>query len=127
MTPEAIEAATALSRVVEGLPPRLRLATAGLTAFLVTHSTPETTPAVVPEPLLSSTRTPTTLAALATPYLVPAMVPATWVPWPLPSWATASLSTKSQPLAARGARSVWLIRTPVSITYAVTPAPARSG
>lgn len=91
------------------------LATAGLTALAVTQSMPATTPAVVPEPLLFSTRTPTILAFLATPCAVPATVPATCVPWPLPSCDTLSLSTASKPLKARPPKSLWLMRTPVSM------------
>ena len=46
---------------------------------------PATTEDVYPEPAQSSTRTATTRAFFATPYFVPAEVPATWVPWPLQS------------------------------------------
>jgi hypothetical protein len=41
------------------------------------------------------TRTAMTLAAFATPNVVPAIVAATWVPCPLQSSATGSLSTSS--------------------------------
>ncbi|KOX51979.1 hypothetical protein ADL08_02865 [Streptomyces sp. NRRL F-6492] len=98
MMPEAIDLRTASSRTVSTPPPRLMLATAGLTAFCVTQSMPATTWAVVPEPWLLRTRTPTIFAFLATPYEVPATVPATWVPWPWPSWETLSLSMASKPL-----------------------------
>lgn len=63
--------------------------------FEVTQSMPAITPAVVPEPLLSSTRTATMFAFLATPYVEPAIVVATCVPWPLPSEAVVSPSTAS--------------------------------
>jgi hypothetical protein len=42
-------------------------ATAGLTAFLVTQSTPAMIAEYEPEPLQSNTRTDTILACLATP------------------------------------------------------------
>ncbi|MET3425671.1 hypothetical protein BJ973_004883 [Actinoplanes tereljensis] len=56
---------------------------------------PETTPAVVPLPEQLSTRTPIRVTSLATPYVEPPTVPATWVPCPLQSVALESLSTKS--------------------------------
>ncbi len=57
-------------------------ATAGLTAFAVTQFTAASTPDEVPSPLQPSTRTATMSAPGATPYLLPATVPATCVPWP---------------------------------------------
>jgi hypothetical protein len=57
VTPAAMELFTALSMDVEALPPRLMLATAGLTWFRVTQSMPAITPDSVPEPLQLSTRT----------------------------------------------------------------------
>src|SRR6266540_3228298 len=77
VTPESTDAFTAASSASSAPPPRLMLATAGFFAFLVTQSMPATTDSVEPEPLQSSTRTPKTLAPLARPYVVPAMVPAT--------------------------------------------------
>src|SRR5438132_1428002 len=59
VTPELIERTTAASRVLSAPPPRLMLATAGLIALAVTQSMPATTPEVLPLPLQSSTRTPT--------------------------------------------------------------------
>ncbi len=54
-----------------------------------THSTPAVTFAIEPLPRRSRTLTPTRLAAGATPEFgeatLAAMVPATWVPWPLSS------------------------------------------
>ena len=50
-TPESIERRTASSSAAEAPPPNDMFATAGLTALLVTQSTPAITPAVVPEPL----------------------------------------------------------------------------
>ena len=101
------------------------LATAGLAAWLDTQRTPATTSESVPSPLQSSTRTATRRTFLATPYRAPPIVPATCVPCPLQSAAVASSPTKSQPYVARPANWVWVIRMPVSITYAVT-APASS-
>lgn len=77
VTPEAIALRTASSSASSAPPPRLMLATDGPWWFLVTQSMPATTCSVVPEPLSSSTRTATTFAFLATPWAVPAMVPAT--------------------------------------------------
>ena len=98
------------------------LATAGGRACAVTQSMPAMIAEYDPLPPQSSTRTATSLTSLATPYVEPPIVPATCVPCPLQSLATASLSTKSQPLRARPPNSWWLIRMPVSSTYAVTPA-----
>lgn len=92
-----MELRTAASSCELRWPPRLTLATAGFLACLVTQSIPAMTSAVLPPPALSRTRTATTLAFLATPYCLPAMVPATWVPWPLPSLAVLSSPTKSHP------------------------------
>ena len=106
--PAAIELRTAVSISVLGSPPMLRLATAGLTAFLVTQSMPAAIVASSPEPLHLMTRTATIWTFLSTPKLVPPIVPATCVPCPVPTFvgsgsatgqssATASLSTKSKP------------------------------
>lgn len=103
------------------------LATEGPEWCWVTQSMPATTCSVLPEPLSSSTRTATSFAFLATPCAVPAMVPATCVPWPLPSSALSSLSTASKPEVARPPKSLCVVRMPVSMTYAVTPSPALSG
>ena len=62
------------------------LATAGLTWSTRTRSMPAMMPLVAPLPEQSSTRTPRSEAPLATPYVAPPIVPATWVPWPLQSW-----------------------------------------
>src|SRR5690349_17651875 len=101
VTPDAIEFLTAVSSVLPAGPPRLMLATAGRTACAVTQFTPAMICEYEPAPVQSSTRTATRLTALATPYVLPPTVPATCVPWPLQSFATASLSTKSYPLLAR--------------------------
>jgi hypothetical protein len=46
---------------------------------------------------------------------MPAIVPATWVPWPWQSSAGPP-SIASYPLSARPPKSAWVVRTPVSIT-----------
>src|SRR5829696_7331934 len=51
------------------------------------------------------------------------MVPATCVPWPLQSFALPPAVTASYPVTARPPNSRCVSRIPVSITYAVTPAP----
>jgi hypothetical protein len=71
------------------------LATAGLTWFARTQSTPAMTPELLPEPVQPSTRTGWTVALSAMPYVVPAAVPATWVPWPLQSVAEPPAVTAS--------------------------------
>src|SRR5262249_39113506 len=86
VTPALIERCTAASRAALAPPPRLMFATAGLIAFLVTQSTPLITPAFVPLPLQSSTRTATSFTALASPTVEPPTVPETCVPWPLQAW-----------------------------------------
>src|SRR3954452_5771994 len=119
VTPEAIEFATAESRAELTPPPRLMFATAGLTALVVTQLTPAMTPALVPLPEQFSTRTPTSLTPLATPYVPPPTVPATCVPWPLQS-SVAPPSTASTPELARPENSLCANRMPVSMMYAVT-------
>ncbi len=79
----------------------------------------------MPEPLQSSTRTATRATAFATPHVVPPTVPATCVPCPWQSSA-APPSTASKPLLARPPKSSCVTRIPVSITYALTPAPVAS-
>lgn len=53
---------------------------------------------------------------------LPAMIEATWVPWPCPSWAPAS-ALKFAVAAIRPARSGWAVSTPVSSTATLTPWP----
>ena len=69
------------------------LATAGATWLLETQSTPAITPELLPLPEQLRTRRACTVAFLATPYVVPAAVLATWVPCPLQSLGLLSLST----------------------------------
>src|SRR5690349_17936435 len=114
-----MERRTAASRVASAPPPSDMLATAGLTWFAVTQSIPPTTPAVVPEPEQFSTLTATTLAAFARPYSAPAMVPPTCVPWPLQSVLLPSPEVLV-PHVARPPNVECVVRTPVSMTYAVT-------
>jgi hypothetical protein len=115
-----MERFTASSTVWFAPPPRDMLATAGLRdgvawTSLVTQSMPAITPAKVPEPAQFRTRTATSFTSFATPYLVPPTVPATWVPWPLQSVESSSLSTVSRPWTARPAKSLWVVRMPVSM------------
>jgi hypothetical protein len=81
----------------------------------VTQSTPAITPAVVPLPLQSSTRIGESFTALATPQVVPPVVPATWVPWPLQSLALPPLVIASNPPTSRPEKSAWSRRIPVSM------------
>src|SRR4051812_35955374 len=101
------------------------LATAGWPAecCAVTQLMPAMTPELVPEPLQLRTRTATIDTLLATPQVLPPIVPATCVPWPLQSSALPP-STASNPELARVPNSLWENRRPVSMTYAVTPSPA---
>ena len=113
------------------------------------------TPTVVPASCASSTLTTMIFAFGATPttptpFAAAAMIPATCVPWPLPSvrsWpgapvvkstpctsSTNPLRSSSTPLPGIsskfvqmfGARSGWSIFAPLSITATVTPAPRDS-
>ena len=81
------------------------------------------TPELGPEPPQSSTRTATSFTSLATPYVAPPTVPDTWVPWPLQSAAVPPAVISSTPVLARPPNSEWANRMPVSMMYAVTPAP----
>ncbi|CAB5239657.1 unannotated protein [freshwater metagenome] len=80
-TPAATAAATALFTDVLLPPPRLMLATIGMVGLLIfcwaTQLIPEMTPAHEPDPAQSSTRTGIRVTFLATPYVVPPIVPAT--------------------------------------------------
>src|SRR5690606_12855043 len=107
VTPALIEVATALFMVVlTPAPPRLMFATAGLMWLLVTQLMPATICEVVPLPLQFSTRTAKMRAPLATPKELPAAVPATWVPWPLQSFAEPPGVTASKPVKARPPKSL---------------------
>ena len=70
-------------------------ATAGLTRLLRTQFTPAMTPEFEPEPEQLSTRTGWSVTPFATPYVLPPMVPATCVPWPLQSFPLPPLVTAS--------------------------------
>ncbi len=113
-TPEAIDLVTAPSRVALPGPLKLMFATAGLTALRVTQFTPATACDTVPLPRQPSTRTEWMRAPLATPWRVPAAIPATCVPCPLQSVAGPPGVTASNPVNARPPKSVWVRRTPVS-------------
>jgi hypothetical protein len=83
-------ARAALLMDVEVLPPSDMLATEPLGQLRVFESDvtkfmPATTPDVEPDPDESSTLTAYSDVFLATPYVFEPTVPATWVPWPLPS------------------------------------------
>src|SRR5688572_1079435 len=97
---------TAAAIVVLTPPPRLRLATAGPVVWLRTlQSRPAITPDKLPDPLQSSTRTGTTVAFLATPYVLPATVPATCVPCPLQSLVPLPSATVVCPDVSRSPNS----------------------
>src|SRR5918992_6360919 len=100
-------------------------ATAGCPAawLPVTQSTPAITPDVLPEPLHPSTRTAVRLTDLATPWIEPPIVPATWVPCPLQSLVPRPSLIAVKPPPARPPNCECVVRMPVSITYALTPAP----
>src|SRR4051794_33886532 len=116
---------TARAPEVEDGAPRLRLTTEGPDGlWSTTQSSAAIRSLVLPDPSQSSTRTDTILADLATPYVFPAMVPATCVPWPKQSVAVRSLPTKSYPLTARPPNWEWLSRTPESMTKTVAPPPS---
>src|SRR5688500_2643737 len=85
-TPELARLLTALFSAEEKPPPRDMFATAGLMRFTRTQSTPAMIAEYEPEPEQFNTRMPRSSAPLAMPYVLPPMVPATCVPWPLQSW-----------------------------------------
>jgi hypothetical protein len=85
VTPAVVIRATAESVAEDAEPPRLMLATEGPLALAATQSMPAITPELDPEPEQSNTRTGIRVTCLATPYVVPPTVPATWVPCPLQS------------------------------------------
>ena len=89
------------------------LATAGFCALAVTQSIPAITPDVLPFPEQSSTRTPYNLTPLATPYVVPPIVPATCVPCPLQSAVPPASALKAA--TARPPNSPCDSRIPVSM------------
>lgn len=97
-------------------PPSEPLSTEPGFAFLATQSRP----AMIPDqlPLLSqpSTRTLTSAASRATPYVEPPTVPVTWVPWPLQSLPPRPSPIASKPGTARPPNSACLKSMPVSST-----------
>ena len=115
-TPALIELLTAVSSAELTPPPRLMFATEWpATRFDVTQSTPAITPEFVPEPWQFSTRTACSVTCLATPYVVPPVVPATCVPWPLQSFVPCPSPTKSAPLPTRPVNCWCVARIPVSM------------
>ena len=88
----------------------------------VTQSMPAITPEKLPLPAQLSTLTAISLTPLATPYWEPPTVPATCVPCPLQSVLLPS-PVVFVPQLARPPKSLWEVRMPVSMMYAVTPAP----
>jgi hypothetical protein len=125
VTPSAMSESTAASMSGEAAPPRLRLTTAGVPGrwSVATQSRPAMTPELVPLPEQSRTRTGTNETAFAMPYVDPPTVPATWVPWPLQSLEPFPSLTAVVPGRTRPPKSTWLAKIPVSMMYAVTPAP----
>ena len=104
-TPAATALFVAASSPASAGPPRDMLATAGAMWLSRTQLMPLITPASVPEPWQVRTLTPWTVAALATPQVPLAAVPATWVPWPLQSVLLPS-EVKSISWMARPPKSV---------------------
>ena len=84
----------------------------------MTQSTPAMTPVVVPDPWQSRTRTACSVTCFARPYVVPPVVPATCVPWPLQSFVPFPSLTAVKPFPILPANSWWLARIPVSMMYA---------
>ena len=82
------------------------LATEGPDRFAVTQSTPAMTADIEPEPVHPSTRTGTSFTPLATPYLVPPTMPATWVPCPSQSSVPRPSLTAVKPERTRPPKSV---------------------
>ena len=115
--------------------PRLRLTTEA--PWSTTHSMAAPTSLSVPDPSVSTARATTRWASGATdatpmPLLVTAaMIPATWVPWPLESLVPPGPQSPGSPLAPTQsappttlpARSSWDASTPESTIPTVTPAP----
>ena len=80
VTPEFTRLLIALFNDVDLPPPRLKFAVAGFFAFFWTQLIPAMTPEYDPLPVHESTFTPTSFDLVATPYVFPPIVPATWVP-----------------------------------------------
>ena len=124
MNPSAVSWATALSRVEDALPPRLKLTTPRRVPRSTEriHESPASTPDVEPAPSQSRTRTGTTRASLATPNVAPAAVDATWVPCPWQSAVPLPSFTASKPFVRRPLNSV-CGEMPVSTMKTVAPFP----
>ena len=91
------------------------MATAGLTEFAVTHSTPPMIEMASEMPVQLNTWTGTSCTCLAIPWIVPPTVPATWVPWPWQSRALPSGTMALYPGSSRPAKSGWSSQMPVSM------------
>ena len=120
--PSAIILDTASSTIAEAELPKLRLATAGAPAgwSAITQLAASRKTEIGRVNEHPATLTGTIVAALATPHVAPPIVAATWVPCPTQSPLEPS---NDQPRLARPPNSTWVLRTPESITYTVTPAP----
>lgn len=109
-TPAFTMARAAVLMAVEVDPPKEKLATVPLGHDRVfesdvTKSMPAMTPEFVPDPLAFKTLTANSDTFFATPYVFEPTVPATWVPWPLPSELEVSAKLASQ--VARPSNSYW--------------------
>src|SRR6266571_3319564 len=112
-TPACQRLVTARSSADDLPPPSDMFATAGLTWFAVTQSTPAITSELRPMPAQLSTRTPCSETAFATPNVAAPIVPATWVPWPLQSSPVRCRASKL--LFARPPNSGCNVQIPVSM------------
>src|SRR5213595_312595 len=112
-TPECQRLVTAWSSACDLPPPSDMFATAGLTWFADTQSTPAITSELRPMPAQLNTRTPWRETPFATPYVAAPIVPATWVPWPLQSSPVTPRA--SYTLSARPPNSGCSVQIPVSM------------
>ena len=117
VTPSWIIRWRAVSSVGLETPPRLRLATAGAPApwWAVIQSIPVRRSESVPLPSQPRMRTGTMVAPFATPYVLPAIVPAMCVPCPWQSRVPRPSASDVQPAATRPPNST-LADTPESTT-----------
>lgn len=103
-TPASCAAVTALFITVDRPPPRDMVMTdaAGLlaNASATDHSTDAMTPEVLPLPVHDSACTGTMVACFATPYVAPATVEATCVPWTLQPLGRAMTASSIMPPTA---------------------------
>ena len=119
-----MEFCTAVSKAVLAPPPKLILATACVTWSLVTQSTPLMTPEVVPLPAQFSTFTATSHAlgnAVGSAADWAGHVRAVPIAVGVQPSPVVLVPNLARP--PKSAKSVWVVRMPVSMMYAVTPAP----